>query len=242
MGKISRYVFAALCGLYVSPLWAADLPVKAAPISPYGVNYDAFSGFYIGINGGYGWNRGATDGNTTNLPQNVFTSFQTAPQGFVGGFHVGYGNRFATIWYLGVEGDIDLATLDGTQQNTGLIGSSNSKNRVLSSIRARLGIIPVGHAMLYATGGYGWGTSDFTVTGTDGSQVNFSPTLSGAVLGGGIEVPFSPNWIARVEYLHYFLNDLNGTFHGTSAAGPTNVIFHADENVSLFRGGLSYKF
>ncbi|HEX9613623.1 MAG TPA: outer membrane beta-barrel protein [Candidatus Bathyarchaeia archaeon] len=232
-----------LSTLLVTPAIGADLYTKAPP-APLGYG-DPWNGFYVGINGGYGFERGAGSGQTTNFLHNIGTDFATSPQGFVGGLHVGY------MWHLpgsgfvfGVEGDGDIATLDGTQQNPGFIGNVNSKNRWLASFRGRLGYILVPNVLAYGTGGYGWGSADFTVTGTDGSQVNFKPTLGGAVLGGGIEIALTPSLLARVEYLHYFLNDINGSFSGKlmPIGVSANMIFHADDNVSLIRGGLSYKF
>lgn len=34
MGKVSKYALALICGMQVSALWAADLPLKANTLAP----------------------------------------------------------------------------------------------------------------------------------------------------------------------------------------------------------------
>src|SRR5215470_12857544 len=111
------------------PAFAADLPVKAAaPPSPF-VSYDAFSGPYIGVNVGYGWDPGTSAAAFQAVPLGSLT---TAPQGFLGGIQAGYGQRFASILYAGIEGDIDGAALTGTATMPGLV-TTTSKESWLAS-------------------------------------------------------------------------------------------------------------
>ena len=55
---------AAVAALIAGPAMAADLPVKAPPIVPV---YD-WTGFYVGINGGYSFGRSETDFNFPGFP------------------------------------------------------------------------------------------------------------------------------------------------------------------------------
>src|SRR5215468_4662363 len=109
--------------LLASPCFAADLPIKAPSVPP--IAYDAYSGFYLGVNLGYGWNNATGQASTTDF----IMDFKDAPQGFVGGIHGGFGGRFSSIWYLGIEADADLATIDGSLGSPGFVLSTNSKNR-----------------------------------------------------------------------------------------------------------------
>lgn len=240
-----KLLLAAFAALFAFPAVAADLPVKAAPVPPAYMS-DYFSGLYIGAHGGYGFDRGDGTGTATTAIGTGATSFATAPQGFIGGLHIGWGTRVGNGFYFGVEGDGDIATLDGTANNPGFIGNINSKNRWLASLRGRFGFIVVPNLLAYATGGWGWGGSSFTVTGTDGTQFSTSPTLNGAVLGGGIEIALNPNWGLRAEYLHYFLNDLNAATTGVMSNGvvalPANIFANVKDNVDVARVGLSYRF
>jgi len=212
------------------PAIGADLPVKAAMApAPY-VTYDPFSGAYIGVNGGYGWNLGSAQAGIVPLGD-----FSIAPQGFVGGVHAGYGSRVGQFLYLGAEGDIGIATLTGTAGVPGII-SMTSKNTWMGSLRARAGFIPVGHALIYGTVGYGFGSGSFTVADlTTGLSASTNPTVSGLVWGGGLEIPFSPNWLGRVEYLQYDFGTMSATL-------PTTGTIATKDRVDVVRAGLSYKF
>src|SRR5712675_847656 len=215
---------------------AADMAVKAAP-APY-LNVDPWNGFYLGINGGYGIDRGG--GTACCTVQGLAVDLKTAPQGFIGGLQAGYMLHLPnTGFVLGIEADGDIATLDGSTNNPGFIGNANSKNRWLASLRGRFGYLLAPNALAYFTGGWGWGNNEFglNAVNADGSvtTINLSATKSGAVVGGGLEIALTNNWFARAEYLHYFLNDMN-------MAMPSGAFLNVSDNVSVARGGLSYKF
>lgn len=231
MKKKTILLAATLAG-FSSPLFAADMVTKApaAPVVAYG---DPFSGAYAGLHFGYGWNNGsglATDG---DFAQN----FATNPQGPVVGLQGGYGALISPAVYLGLEGDVSFAALDGTMAMPGVL--LEGKNRWLGSIRARVGWIPNAGAstpaMLYATGGWGWGSGDLSVSDLFSPAVfSTSATLDGPVVGGGFEVPIFPHWNGGIEYLHYFFNDLNL---------PINLVdVRASQNIDTVRGRISYRF
>jgi outer membrane immunogenic protein len=216
---------------------AADMgyPVKA-PAAAY--TADPWSGFYLGINGGYGLARGA--GTACCNADGLAVDFKTAPSGFIGGLQAGYMIHIPGSGFVaGLEGDGDIATLDGTVDNPGFIGNANSKNRWLASFRGRLGYLFVPNVLVYGTGGWSWGSSDFTVQSVNNAGVvntaSLSASKNGAVVGGGIDFALSSNWIAGLEYLHYFLND------STMNMGAGNFLT-ASDNVDAVRARLSYKF
>lgn len=213
---------------------AADLKTPQA-IMPLPVTSDPFNGFYLGINGGYGFDRGAS---TAGSPLGS-NDFNTSPQGFVGGFQAGYLWHFAPSFVFGVEGDWDLASLDGTSNVPGFFANVNDKSKWLASIRGRLGYLIMDRVLLYGTAGYGWGSSEFSGSGllTNGGTgtVDLTATRGGAVFGGGLELAVAPNWLVRGEYLHYSLNDFN-------TANQFSQFLNVQDNVSVLRGALSYKF
>jgi outer membrane immunogenic protein len=223
------FIAIALCSTCV-PVWAADLPVKARPVVPDAAAYgDPWTGFYLGAHVGYGWDTGGANAGFTEPV--FFNSIDTSvPRGVVGGIHAGYGQRFANIFYVGLEGDADVSGISagGTGQMTAV-----GKNTWLASARARLGVIPVGHAMFYGTAGWGWGGGELTIADPAGSS-SISPTMNGFVWGGGLEIPLAQNWLARVEYLRYDFG--SATVVGSLAS------FTVNDRVEVVRGGLSYKF
>ena len=234
-----------LSTLLVSPAVAADMSrppplVKAPAVEP---SYDPWTGFYAGGAVGYGWNHGAGDGTATGFGG---SSFDTSPQGFVGGLHLGVGTRFAGNWYAGIEGAGGIGTLDGTPQNPGLAFNVNSKNHWLVSISGRLGYILTQNMMVYGRGGWGWAGSEFTANDIFGNTFSTKPVLDGPLLGGGVEVALTPNWLVGLEYQHYFLGDINAAVGGTVVTPNGNVpaVFSArvSNNIDTVLGRISYKF
>src|SRR5258708_20874985 len=121
---------------------AADLHVKAPPAVPY-LTSDPFNGFYVGINGGYGFDLG-----TFGLGPATINDLAGSPQGFVGGVQAGYNWPMPGSWLvLGLDGHIDGAALTGNGNIAGVI-TAHSKNSWLTSLRARRGIIPIRHGIV----------------------------------------------------------------------------------------------
>jgi outer membrane immunogenic protein len=207
----------------VGPVHAADLALKASPLPPP----PSWTGLYIGANGGWGW----SNTNASETPFGVAAIGDIAPQslsvatkGAVFGGQLGY-NWQVSNWVLGVEGDYDGASINGSQQAvfnslTGIAGSTNGymvRDNInsLASIRGRLGYT-WGPGLLYFTGGGAWENvqTDVMISGQTAPFINgvsgtgsFSNTRSGFVVGGGLEWQVARNWTVRAEYLYY---DFNG--------------------------------
>jgi outer membrane immunogenic protein len=90
---------------------AADLPARTYTKAPVYVDpgYD-WTGFYIGLNGGYSWGN-ASSTFTTALP--AFSASQRM-NGWVFGGQAGYNWEFNRSWVFGLEGDIDATGQRGT--------------------------------------------------------------------------------------------------------------------------------
>jgi outer membrane immunogenic protein len=182
---------AAVASLLATNASAADLPARVytkAPVIPVAV-YD-WTGFYIGLNGGYSWGN-SSNTFTTTLP--AFTASQKM-NGWVFGGQAGYNWEFNRSWVLGIEGDIDATGQDGTATlppnttvtvvvpppggaalptrttTTTTTGTFEDKLPWLGTLRARVGFLPTDGVMLYATGGLAVGevksTSSVTTTST----------------------------------------------------------------------------
>jgi len=157
--------------------FAADLPElpnKKAP-APVASAYD-WSGFYFGVNAGYGW--GSTNqaltvqpgGNyivqSATLVNGVGTSGLKPTSGEVGG-QFGYNYKLSPLLLIGVETDLDWNGLSKRSRVTtpyalggyfGTIGATFTVNQRVSAdwlwtARARLGVTPVDRVLVYATGG-----------------------------------------------------------------------------------------
>ncbi len=214
-----------------APANAADIPARAPVYKAPVVAPVVFSwtGFYAGLNVGYGWAR-ADDGfgNTNTIG------------GVVGGGQVG-ANWQTGMFVLGIETDIQGTGQDSTFNVLSPVGISSSvRDRVpwFGTTRGRVGVA-ADRWLFYVTGGaaYGEARSDVTVlTGPfAGAAASFSQTKTGWAAGGGIEAALVDNWSAKLEYLH--LDFGNSNFGGIANAKVTDDIVRAGINYRFGWGG-----
>lgn len=219
---------------------AADLavkePVYKAPPPP--VILSDWSGFYIGINGGYGWGDTSGDAEFTH-PEGVNVG-NAKPKGGLFGGHAGYNWQYGKV-VTGVEVDFDGADIKHTSCFDGGCGDDFRKMKFdeLATARARLGYAILPDLLAYGTAGAAWGHS--TLTGCDacafgGPLTESSVSNFGWAAGAGLEYHLGHGFIARAEYLHYDFakSTYSGGFNGTPASASTTI--------DAVRGGLSYKF
>jgi len=198
---------------------AADLrrppPAYPTKVPPY-VVFD-WTGFYAGVNAGYGWDRSRYDFGA--LGANAFD----VKGGLVGGT-VGYNYQIGQT-VLGIEGDIDWQDAKGSAAC--VAGICQTRSDWLGTVRGRLGYA-FDRFMPYVTGGAAFGDVKATIPGL-GAQ---SDTRAGWTAGGGVEYAFAPDWTVKVEYLYADLGKFNCAVCGA------NVKF----NENIVRAGLNYKF
>jgi len=213
------------CGAF-----AADLPMKAPPMVAAPLAYN-WTGFYAGVQGGYGW--GHPD---YFVPSTGFDHSWSATGGFGGGF-LGYNIQMSNFVF-GLQGEYNAADIKGSQINT--FGNNQSaKLSSFGSIDGRIGLA-WDRVLLYAIGGVAFGDPRQTFTiGTAGPSTTFSGGKhTGWDLGGGLEYAFTNNWATRLEYRYYKF--------GSATVQPDGVVLGAvhvqKENVNTVRVGLAYKF
>jgi outer membrane immunogenic protein len=216
--RISLWGSVAIVIAGVGVAAAADLspaPVYKAPVYKAPILCD-WCGFYVGVNGGYGWSEGSY------LPIVYEVDPVVKQKGGLGGGQVGYNWQFGQV-VVGVEGDFDGADIKGTD------GIATFKTKELASIRGRLGYAVLPDLLAYGTGGAGWRNTEI-------SDAFSSATLQqwGWAAGAGLEYKFYGHWIARAEYLHYDFDAPTVTL--------STVVGTFGHSVDVVRGGLSYKF
>jgi outer membrane immunogenic protein len=186
-----------------APALAADMApaprtyTKAPP--PIVAPIYNWTGFYIGLNGGGGWGRASQFGVTSGNGVGFGTS------GGLAGGQVGY-NWQTGSWVFGLEADGGWANISGSAPCPNPAFTCSSNTRDLASFRGRVGWA-VGSVLLYGTGGLGYAnTHDSSllagVPGA-GSTGFFNADRWGYAAGAGIEYGFTPNWSAKIEYMHY---------------------------------------
>ena len=196
---------------------AADLPARAAPPAPIVAAVPVFTwtGFYVGVNAGYGWNDDADDvvfGDTT-----IFGDSDN-DGGFVGGAQIGYNYQIGSF-VVGLEGDIQYADFGSvTYTFPAPIGAVEADPEDwFGTVRARAGVA-FDRALIYATGGFA-----------------FADDRSGWTLGGGLEYAFTNNLSAKIEGLYVSLDD-----NEFEAGGITYST--GDSDFGVVRAGLNFRF
>ena len=244
---IKQVILAALmAGTFLTPAFGADLPTKAPAYHQVTAPVSDWTGFYVGIHGGYGWTDFSTD-----VDQGLTNLFggTPQPQGFVFGGHAGYNWQYGSL-VGGLEVDFSGADMNSSQSAAvaaiGLV-TLDAKVDALASARARAGFLVLPSVLLYGTGGIGWAHSSatFTVSSTtatlasaEADTINF-----GWVAGAGAEWKIWGHLFVRAEYLHYDFSKKNYQFSITNSDIPFTVEgTNARLTTDVIRGGVSYKF
>jgi outer membrane immunogenic protein len=216
-------------GLFVAamaaPSFAADLPRPSYKAPIYSVPGYNWTGFYAGINAGYGFGKSDWSG--------AGGTGSTSPKGAVAGVTLGY-NLQTGSWVWGLEGDFDASWVKGSTVGTGAAcggAGCETKNPWLATARGRLGYAGWDRWLPYITGGGAYG------------QVKMTPAVGnvesknrlGYALGAGIEYALFANWTVKAEYLYVDLGTANCSNCGVTG---TDVTFKE----SLIRAGLNYRF
>ncbi len=212
----------------VSPVVAADMPVKAIPV-PIVVPF-SWTSCYVGVNGGLKWGRfresadtpagtavitGVTTGTAVAADHIDLDNLNSSSAAFGG--QVGCRWETPDHWVLGFEGDFDWTNLHGTvTQQTFGTGRSvfvpgdffNNRARWESSGRVTVGR-SFDRLLVYGTGGIAFTrvTMDATFIPTVTGGIPFpasagsdSKTLAGLTVGAGIAYAFDRNWDIGAEY------------------------------------------
>ncbi|MBR0994602.1 porin family protein [Bradyrhizobium japonicum] len=132
-----------------------------------------WTGFHVGLNGGYGWARGGVtalpgDALTQSLSfgQPVVPAVSASPNadGGLGGGQVGYDWQFAGRGVVGVEADIAAASLKANASTPvtlfGLQPATFDVSRNIDwfgTVRGRVGFLATPDLLIFATGGFAYG-------------------------------------------------------------------------------------
>jgi outer membrane immunogenic protein len=174
---------AALVALNVgSSAFAADMPVKARRAPPPPPVY-SWTGFYVGVNAGYGRTDTSADIVSSDPASAGFLnqqgilgpafsgSFASSfhQKGWIAGLQAGYNWQFAGNWVGGFETDIQYARITGSFFNRiffqpGAFGTSvpfdlSSERRLewFGTVRGRLGVLLFPNLLVYGTAGLAYG-------------------------------------------------------------------------------------
>ena len=228
MKKLSLLSVALMAVGSIGSSNAADLPARMTTLAP--VPYLNWTGFYAGVNAGFGW--GDPSSHLVTGPLAGFAADPLAPadyntrmSGFIGGAQAGYNYQINTV-VVGVETDIQFSNINGTMTTPStflpaLVSPATfTESETLSwfgTARGRIGFLPMSNLLLYGTGGLAYGrvnttslfhfdTAPFVAYSGSAAQ-----TKAGWTLGGGAEWALDRSWSVKAEYLYYDLGTINVT-------------------------------
>jgi outer membrane immunogenic protein len=240
---------AATVGLFLSTAaHSADLPPRRVAPAPYVAAVPAFTwtGFYVGVNAGYGF---GSSGGFNDPTYGTVTGPGSDNGGFVGGGQVGFNYQLTPVsgFVVGLEADLQAAKL-GSDGASYVIGSTPYYNVGSSldwfgTVRGRLGYA-FDRLLVYGTAGFAYGGG-----GTNTSYASVYPytlsdsTRTGYAAGGGVEYAFTPNITGKIEGLYVKLDRGNAgsTYYDTG----TNAYYgtgRTQDDFGVIRAGLNYRF
>jgi outer membrane immunogenic protein len=227
-----------------APASAADLAArpytKAAPmIAPI---FD-WSGFYLGVNGGWGTARNCWD--LVDLAGGLIGAEGCHDSnGATAGGQIGYRWQTGTF-VVGIEGQGNWADFKGSNDSLLAPGifTNQTKIEAFGTITGQVGWA-WNNVLFYAKAG-GAVTSNryrtfFTPTGALVAEGN-EDTRWGGVAGAGFEYGFTPNWSAGIEYNHLFMQDRTVTLN-TVPFGGTFSNERIRQDVDLVTVRVNYRW
>lgn len=213
---------------------AADAVVEEVVVVDTAYNW---SGVYIGVQAGYGWNDNEYSG--------AGGSQDFDSDGFVGGLTAGANWQDGQLVY-GIEADISYSDVDGSLYgtNTGFIPCADAgctaEIEWFGTGRARLGYA-IDNFLPYITGGFAFGrvrgTADYQACDLpSGSTCSYDDTEFGWTVGGGVEWGLTQQISVKAEYLFigFGAPDFNNAPTGDASAD--------DISLNTVRLGLNYRF
>ena len=245
---------------------AANLsaPVAAEPAyipPPY-----TWSGFYIGVNGGYGWNSGGVSViHTEPYYPSISSSWLEADgvnhnfEGGFGGGQIGF-NVQRDRMVFGLEADFQGSDLSSsaTIRPDHWFGYATASSQLdwFATLRGRLGLVAYDNWLIYITGGAAFGgvqdslRQDFDwglyTRGPSQHEVlgrSHNEAFVGYVLGAGLEYGISPAWSVKFEYQYMDLGFtrlvLDGHNHRDYSSSP-DAEFESGHSFNTVRFGINY--
>lgn len=203
--------FAALS----SAAFAADMPAAyPAEAATVATTSSDWSGFYVGVTGGYSFVEGdATSGGTAGIDDD----------GFLVGIYSGFNRQFGD-WVVGIDNSISYVDVDAD-----VGGALGLEINTLGTTRGRIGY-SFGNFMVFGAGGIALAHTEASFAGDEDDHLQVGWTA-----GGGIEAKLGTNWSARVEYLYADFSEERYAAEG----GPTVDV---EYDMNIVRGGVAYHF
>jgi outer membrane immunogenic protein len=226
----------------------------------------SWTGFYLGVNVGYGW--GNADTRFEFLPSEAAfdalnEKHDADPDGVIGGGQIGFNWEWNKWLILGVETDFQGSDMNGSKTSSPVLDSAGAplpfptalftreRTDWFGTFRGRIGFSPWCRLLVYGTGGLAYGDVHYTGDGFFNPGLFFqeftshSRTNVGWTAGGGLEYALTRHWSIKAEYLYYDLGDHGSTGNETVNGLPNppfGIHYNWETQANIVRGGINYKF
>jgi outer membrane immunogenic protein len=180
--KKSIACIAALLAFGMTGAMAEEMSVPPSQFITSRVPYLAWTGFYVGINGGFAWGNssvafapndpaalagafgGCSPGAPVALRGQCINSVDFHRDGAVAGGQFGFNWQVNSHWLVGAEADYQWSNFDGSVNSSFRLANVGATNMVASqtvdsfgTVRARAGALLAPPLLLYGTGGFAFG-------------------------------------------------------------------------------------
>jgi outer membrane immunogenic protein len=225
-----------------------------------------WTGFYLGINGGYANSNEKTTitgGNPlsgTILATGFLPSvLDTGHDGWTFGGQIGWNFQYGGfVW--GIETDLQfsdtkasasqLVTLAPLGVPIGISGEATAEREWFGTVRGRAGILLNEKLLVYGTGGLAYGSFNHSASASLIAPAPFGATAAasrsetewGWTVGAGMEAAFAHNWRLKAEYLYSDYGDASLTYGTTVLGAPVAFTATTPLKYHDFRVGLNYNF
>jgi outer membrane immunogenic protein len=201
------------------PVYKAQPAAAALPAN--------WTGFYAGAHLGYGWGeKGIVDPFIFKNPIDAHGDVD----GILGGLQLGY-NHQINQFVLGIEGDFSWADVSGSFTCSAAGTVCTIKADWFATLTGRAGWT-VDRALLYVKGGAAWAHDKITTT----TPLSGSHTMSGWIIGGGVEYAFNRNWSGKIEY-----NYMDFGTETVTLCTPCNPA-DLSQHIHAIKFGVNYRF
>jgi outer membrane immunogenic protein len=225
---------------------AADLTYEPAPVAAPAEVFN-WTGFYVGVHGGYGWGH-------TQDTHNPNAFGQTLTGGF-GGAQIGYNWQLQNNVVLGLEADVAAGNIGKEWGGANEFDPYYGEDKIdwFGTVRGRVGY-SVDRFMPYLTGGLAWANVDHklgcdrnrvavTIGGcTNAFETSKSDTVWGWTAGAGVEYAITNNVTLKAEYLYTDLGKNDVTLVDVNYVGNPVNNREFDTSFNSVKLGVNYKF
>lgn len=208
-----------------------------------------WTGFFIGVHGGYGWNDtewtlvdNAGPG-ACGLCGTVVAQFNA--DGFLGGIQAGYNHQFDRV-VVGVEADISITHAEGDDGWLAMGGTAprdvSLETRWLATLGPRLGVA-IDRTLVYGEGGLAAKGQEFRHRNlVNGRVFEDDEVKLGWFVGAGIEQAFLEKWSFKLEYNFIGVFDDGVTLQSTTGGVPRRAKFDVEQHTHVVKAGINRRF